>query len=102
MRRLLKRTKEEKLDLVKRFNQMVDGGMPKHKASDELGVAYGTMMSWLGKNGRNPAAAIKEDDYFPIVSASERKPYTKKVKPSGRAIVIVTDISSLSSVLSNL
>lgn len=97
MRKVKFRSKEEKLELVAKFKELVAGGMAKQRAANELGLPYGSLMHWVKTLGGG-------DGDFPIVSVSPKatRTYVKKEKASGKAIVIVTDISSLSSVLSSL
>lgn len=94
MKRSTHRTPEQRAILYKQFEELVASGLGKKAAAAQLFVPYATMLTWQGRE--------KPKDDFPIVSAGVVRPYVKKVKPTGKAIVIVTDISSLSSVLSNL
>src|SRR5688572_28112231 len=91
-------TEEQKRALYEKAQGFRASGLSIKNACAQANIAIATYHSWKAKFEDEPKVVVHnvdEEDYKP-------KLYNKKPKSTGKAIVIVTDIGSLASVLKEL
>lgn len=94
MGRITLRTDDEKKEAVRKWHERIASGANRTDAAEGMHAHYSSLIAWEKK-------FAGEKEHLPTVTVA-RKPYTKRERPDGKAVIIVTSLSNLSEALKSL